>query len=124
MLAIRLPAEIEARLDNLARATGRTKTFYAREAIIAHLDDLEDKYISQQRSIEIRASASKLDRLRAHKPSEGCLAQVLPHGEPELHATAQGTWDGFIGCLHDAKTLPVSIDSMNQAIAEAWAKVS
>ena len=42
MLAIRLPPEIEARLAALAEATGRTKTFYARQAILEHLDDLED----------------------------------------------------------------------------------
>ncbi|WP_254591846.1 type II toxin-antitoxin system RelB family antitoxin [Candidatus Williamhamiltonella defendens] len=45
MLAIRLPDEIENRLDNLARRTGRTKTFYAREAILMHLEDLEDYYL-------------------------------------------------------------------------------
>ncbi len=33
MLALRLSADIEARLDALAKATGRTKSFYAREAI-------------------------------------------------------------------------------------------
>ncbi|ECH1172818.1 CopG family transcriptional regulator, partial [Salmonella enterica subsp. enterica] len=32
MLAIRLSDDIEARLDFLAKQTGRTKTFYAREA--------------------------------------------------------------------------------------------
>lgn len=46
MLAIRLPNEIENRLDNLARRTGRTKTFYAREAILTHLEDLEDYYLA------------------------------------------------------------------------------
>ena len=45
MLAIRLPEEIEKRLDALAKATGRTKTFYAREAILEHLEDLEDIYL-------------------------------------------------------------------------------
>lgn len=35
MLAIRLPEEIEERLDKLAKRTGRSKTFYAREAILA-----------------------------------------------------------------------------------------
>ncbi|WP_269707374.1 TraY domain-containing protein [Klebsiella pneumoniae] len=39
MLAIRLSDEIESRLDSLAKQTGRTKTFYAREAILAHLED-------------------------------------------------------------------------------------
>ena len=46
MIAVRLPDEIEARLDALARATGRTKTFYVREAIVEHLDDLEDIYLA------------------------------------------------------------------------------
>ncbi len=42
MLAIRLPQSIEKRLEKLARRTGRTKSFYARQAILQHLDDLED----------------------------------------------------------------------------------
>ena len=49
MLAIRLDPEIEKRLDHLARKTGRTKTFYAREAILEHLEDLEDIYLATQR---------------------------------------------------------------------------
>lgn len=49
MLAVRLDAETEHRLDTLAARTGRTKTFYAREAIVAHLDDLEDFYLAEQR---------------------------------------------------------------------------
>ena len=47
MLAIRLPEDVEKRLDDLARRTGRTKTFYAREAILEHLDDLEDLYLAE-----------------------------------------------------------------------------
>ena len=50
MLALRLPEDIEARLDDLAAKTGRTKSFYAREAILEHLDDLEDYYLAVQRS--------------------------------------------------------------------------
>ncbi|MCZ6655797.1 MAG: TraY domain-containing protein [Gammaproteobacteria bacterium] len=49
MLAIRLPGEIEARLAALAAKTGRTKTFYAREAILEHLDEMEDKYLAIDR---------------------------------------------------------------------------
>jgi RHH-type transcriptional regulator, rel operon repressor / antitoxin RelB len=49
MLAIRLDTNIEKRLDNLAKKTGRTKTFYAREAILEHLEDLEDIYLATQR---------------------------------------------------------------------------
>ena len=49
MIAVRLPKEIESRLDNLAKLTGRTKTFYVREAILDHLEDLEDIYIAEKR---------------------------------------------------------------------------
>jgi RHH-type transcriptional regulator, rel operon repressor / antitoxin RelB len=63
MLAIRLPPEVEKRLEALAQATGRTKTFYAREAILEHLDDLEDFYLAEQRLIEIRAGRSKTHSL-------------------------------------------------------------
>lgn len=59
MLAIRLPAEIEDRLDALAKATGRTKTFYAREAILEYLDDLEDVFLAEKRLEDIRAGRSK-----------------------------------------------------------------
>lgn len=55
MLAIRLPVEVERRLEDLAQATGRTKTFYAREAILSYLDDLEDLYLAEQRVIAMRA---------------------------------------------------------------------
>jgi RHH-type transcriptional regulator, rel operon repressor / antitoxin RelB len=49
MLAIRLPESIEKRLTHLAETTGRTKTFYAREAIMEHIDDLEDQYLAIHR---------------------------------------------------------------------------
>lgn len=49
MLAIRLAPDIERRLELLAKKTGRTKTFYAREAILAHLEDLEDVYLASER---------------------------------------------------------------------------
>lgn len=50
---------MENRLEALTRATGRTKTLYAREAIIEHLDDLEDLYLAEQRLVGIRAGHSK-----------------------------------------------------------------
>ncbi len=59
MLAIRLPKDIESRLDALAKATGRTKTYYAREAILAHLDDLEDVYLAEAALERFRASGEK-----------------------------------------------------------------
>jgi RHH-type rel operon transcriptional repressor/antitoxin RelB len=49
MLAIRLPKDIEKRLEELAKKTNRTKTYYAREAILEYLDDLEDYYLAVAR---------------------------------------------------------------------------
>ncbi|MEJ1935190.1 TraY domain-containing protein [Nostoc sp. NIES-2111] len=49
MLALRLPPDLEKRLDALARRTNRTKSFYAREAIERHLADLEDGYLALDR---------------------------------------------------------------------------
>jgi RHH-type rel operon transcriptional repressor/antitoxin RelB len=54
MLALRLPPEIEERLDELAKRTGRSKSFYAREAILEHLDDLEDVYLAEKRLEDLR----------------------------------------------------------------------
>ena len=59
MLAIRLPEGIEERLDILAKATGRTKTFYAREAILEHLDALEDIYLAEKRYGAVRSGKVK-----------------------------------------------------------------
>ncbi|MGH8225760.1 MAG: type II toxin-antitoxin system RelB family antitoxin [Gammaproteobacteria bacterium] len=49
MLAIRLTPDIEERLNALAKKSGRSKTYYAREAILEHLDDLEDYYLALAR---------------------------------------------------------------------------
>lgn len=54
MLALRLPPDIEKRLQSLARRTGRTKSFYAREAILRHLEDIEDYHLAQQRLAQAR----------------------------------------------------------------------
>lgn len=66
MLAVRLDKNLEARLERLAARTGRTKTFYAREAIEAHLDDLEDFYLAEERLRQFRdGDAVPLAELKA-----------------------------------------------------------
>ena len=59
MLALRLPEEIENRLATLAKATGRTKTYYAREAILTHLEDLEDAYLAEAAYLRFKQSGEK-----------------------------------------------------------------
>lgn len=47
-IAVRLPQELHDRLQALARETGRTATYYVREALEEHLEDLEDIYLAEQ----------------------------------------------------------------------------
>lgn len=49
MLSLRLPETLESRLTQLAEKTGRTKSFYAKEAIARYLDEMEDAYIALDR---------------------------------------------------------------------------
>jgi len=59
MLAIRLPQTLEKRLARLAKRTGRTKTYYAREAIVQHLEELEDIYLAEKALSDVRSGRSK-----------------------------------------------------------------
>lgn len=59
MLAIRLPEDIELRLEALAKKSGRTKTYYAREAIVEYLEDLEDLYEAERVARRIQQGKEK-----------------------------------------------------------------
>ena len=59
MLAIRLPESVEKRLARLAKRTGRTKTFYAREAILRYIEDLEDVYDAERILERVRSGKEK-----------------------------------------------------------------
>ena len=63
MLAIRLPEAIEKRLEELARRTGRTKTLYVREALLQHLEDMEDRYLAERALERIRSGESRTSSL-------------------------------------------------------------
>ena len=49
MASFRLDKELETRLDHLAKITGRTKTFYIRQLIEDHIEELEDRYVAEYR---------------------------------------------------------------------------
>ena len=53
-IAVRLPDDIDDRLARLVAKTGRTKTFYVREAIEEHHEDLEDYYLAAEVSERLR----------------------------------------------------------------------
>ena len=67
MLAISLPEKIEERLERLAKRTGRSKAYCARQAIIEHLEDLDDVVIADKR----------LDNLRTGKTRTVPLSRLL-----------------------------------------------
>jgi len=62
MLGIRLEPELEEKLESLAKETGRTKSYYAREAIRQFLEDRED-YLKGIAAIERREPTITLDEL-------------------------------------------------------------
>ena len=60
MLAIRLPPKIEARLDRLAKKTGRSKTYYATQAILEHIENMEDLAVAEQRLKDLRDGQAEM----------------------------------------------------------------
>jgi RHH-type rel operon transcriptional repressor/antitoxin RelB len=65
-VSIRLPDDIDRRLEFLARQTGRTKTFYILKALVERIDDLEDYYLA----------ADVLERIREGKENSYSSAEV------------------------------------------------
>ena len=64
--AVRLPDATYARLRALADRSGRTATFYIREAIERHLEDLEDLHAAEKAAAEHRETDGRtfsLDQL-------------------------------------------------------------
>jgi RHH-type transcriptional regulator, rel operon repressor / antitoxin RelB len=59
-VSIRLPEDLRSRLEKLAKATGRSKTYYMLEAISEKLEDLEDLYLAEARTLASRAGRSKI----------------------------------------------------------------
>ncbi|MCD1263294.1 DNA-binding protein [Shinella sumterensis] len=62
--AIRLPDETYERLQALAARTGRTATYYIREAIEQHIEDLEDIYLAEQELERVRRGESRVYSLK------------------------------------------------------------
>jgi RHH-type transcriptional regulator, rel operon repressor / antitoxin RelB len=83
MLAIRLPADIEERLDRIAKRSGRTKTWYAREAILRHIEDLEDIQAAEAELVALREGRSRTYTLEEVERSLGLDDRLLGSGKKE-----------------------------------------
>lgn len=62
MLGIRLESDLEKKLESLAKETGRSKSYYAREAIRQYLEDRED-YLKGIAALERREPTITLNEL-------------------------------------------------------------
>lgn len=69
-ITVRLGDSVEKRLDELAKLTGRTKTYYIRQALEEKLDEMEDLYMAEQR-IEEPQKRWSLDEIERGDDLEG-----------------------------------------------------
>lgn len=60
VLSLRLPADLKDRLDALSHRTARPASFYVREALDAHLADLEDYYEAEAITQRVRAGEERV----------------------------------------------------------------
>ena len=60
MSSVRLPERVEARLERLAKETGRTQNDYARAAILERIEDMEDMHPAERVLDRIRKGGEKL----------------------------------------------------------------
>ena len=54
MPAVRIPEDLDTRLNTLARRTGRSRNSFVREALLRQLDDIEDYYLGMETLERIR----------------------------------------------------------------------
>lgn len=68
-MPVRVPTELGARYDRLAKQTGRTRTYYVNQALADEIDRLEYEYGILQQVEDYRAGRLEtysLDEVRAH----------------------------------------------------------
>ena len=52
-LSIRIDKKLDLRLTRIAKLTGRTKSFYLRQALAEQIGDLEDLYVAKKVSARL-----------------------------------------------------------------------
>lgn len=64
MLTVKLPPEIEQRLEAVAKKVGRTKQDVVLEAIVEEIQDLEDGFIALERLNDGKPEFNTLEEVR------------------------------------------------------------
>jgi len=59
-ITVRLAPDMDSRLNALAKATGRSKTFYLKEIVHRSLDDVEDYYLAESARAQIGSEAEPM----------------------------------------------------------------
>jgi len=70
-ITVRLDKTVEKRLDELSKLTGRTKSYYIRQAIEEKLDDLEELYTAEHRLEQSEDERWSLEQLERGDDLEG-----------------------------------------------------
>jgi len=63
MISVRLPKEMQERIDMLARSTQRPKSFFVKEALANYLEDMEEYYEVLKRRDDSSRNLISLDEL-------------------------------------------------------------
>jgi RHH-type rel operon transcriptional repressor/antitoxin RelB len=63
MLSVRLDKTMETKLDSLAKATKRPKSFFVKEALNNYMDDMQDYYEAQKRSQDKNRNLISIEEL-------------------------------------------------------------
>jgi len=61
-MTIRVPEKLGKKLAALSKQTGRTKSFYVRQALDHDFEDMEDVYLADQSRAEIMAGGVLLSQ--------------------------------------------------------------
>ena len=96
-----LPAEIETRLDALAKATGHSKSYHACQAILEYLGDLEDLSLAEHELEEIRSGRSEPLPLDVVMKNCGWRIELSTLAQKNLRSFDPPIADRSLRFLHD-----------------------
>ena len=97
------------RLEELAKRTGRTKTYYVREAIVEHLDDLEGRYLAEARLQALRSGEEQFRPIEDVTRDSGLYDRVADAPAPYLRVG-----DCTVTCRRDGDSVHVVVSPLRR----------